>query len=276
MTKRKRAFTLIELLVVIAIIALLLAVIVPALKKVKESARCIMCRSNLRQLASGLQSYYVENDNKALQDVGGEKFWFIDIAPYLGEAHFEVDTAEGERPEDLLVATMSLIKCASTKEPDKPWDPTLNDGANSTWGYAKYQYRYHSIRVEGSYAINSWVGGWIASGYGDYSFDPADPAGLDNLAMSYRNMGCTKPTVPVIADAIWVDTYPEGTDPVPTDLSEGDAGNAGLGRLCTNRHGKETDIAFADGHVEKVQLERLWMLPWNKRFEYRADINIEY
>ena len=45
----KRAFTLIELLVVIAIIAILLAVLMPALQKVKEQAKEIRCRANLRQ-----------------------------------------------------------------------------------------------------------------------------------------------------------------------------------------------------------------------------------
>jgi prepilin-type N-terminal cleavage/methylation domain-containing protein/prepilin-type processing-associated H-X9-DG protein len=271
MKTREKAFTLIELLVVIAIIALLLAVVTPALKRAKESARGIMCRSNLRQLASGLQSYYTENDDKALQDPGGAKFWFIDIAPYLGEGHLEVNTVDGERPEDLLVATMSMIKCPSTKEPEKPWNPALSDADNYAWGTAKHQYRYHSIRVEGSYAMNAWVGGWIG-----WDFDPDTGPGQANLSISYRDSGCTKSTVPVIADATWVDTYPEGTEPVPADLSKGDLSNDGLGRLCINRHGKETSIAFADGHVERIALERLWMLPWNKAFEYQNDIRIDY
>lgn len=76
----KKAFTLIELLVVIAIIALLMAIIMPALKKVKEQARMLICKTNLHSFGTALLSYSVENDGRF---VPGDYWYGMTI--YVGE-----------------------------------------------------------------------------------------------------------------------------------------------------------------------------------------------
>jgi prepilin-type N-terminal cleavage/methylation domain-containing protein len=61
--KKQEAFTLIEMLVVIAIIALLLAIIAPALRKVRYQARVVICSSNLRQIGVAIHTYANDFDN---------------------------------------------------------------------------------------------------------------------------------------------------------------------------------------------------------------------
>jgi len=60
--KTRRAFTLIELLVVIAVIAVLMGILMPVLRKVKENARRLSYAANLSSLAKGIQAYAVEMD----------------------------------------------------------------------------------------------------------------------------------------------------------------------------------------------------------------------
>jgi len=69
---KKEGFTLIELLVVIAIIAVLMAILMPALNRVKEQGKRATCLSNLKQLTLAWIMYADENDDNLVNGDSGE------------------------------------------------------------------------------------------------------------------------------------------------------------------------------------------------------------
>jgi prepilin-type N-terminal cleavage/methylation domain-containing protein/prepilin-type processing-associated H-X9-DG protein len=109
--KQRSGFTLIELLVVISIIALLLAIIMPALSKARQSAQTVACGSQMRQWAFATVMYSENNDGSipyfadAHPQDPDVKWWLQSLADYLdrtgeteedGQFHSKADVFESD------------------------------------------------------------------------------------------------------------------------------------------------------------------------------------
>lgn len=245
--RRRKGFTLIELLVVIAIIALLVSILMPALGKAKEQAKAVACMSNQKQIVTAFKLYTSDWDGRIMGMEYDERYWFNQIAPYLGDKNFRKDTGG----IDGTKGVMQVGICHSTR---------VDEGRTQETGTDKLTWQFGSgtSKTYGSYGVNAYLLEDV-HGYGG-NISSACPEANYFRSKSYDTIAGD---VPVLSDSVWVDSWPDGDGTVPTtDLTGSGWGSIDtpdfahskdkfMGRLCIDRHSMAINVGFVDAHVEK-------------------------
>jgi prepilin-type N-terminal cleavage/methylation domain-containing protein/prepilin-type processing-associated H-X9-DG protein len=238
-TSNHHGFTLIELLVVIGIIAVLVAILLPALVTAEHQARSIQCLSNLRQLEQGFLLYTQDNSGKSYLDMQdhASDWWFDLIRPYDGDNS----------------VNMPLQQCPETTD------------VSSGWGSATAAWTLDN--EHGGYGSNDWTyANWEIGGVWHGPFYMWSSS-YDQPTYTWQLPASQSSLIPVYLDCAWVGGDPLTGDPPPPNLQTGGQSNPGsLNRFSIVRHRNRTNVVFLDGHAENIPITQLWQLDWSQGY----------
>lgn len=263
--KKQKAFTLVELLVVISIIALLMAILMPALTKIRKTAQATVCKSNLRQLALFGTMYATDNEGSFPRGV------FVNGSVSPGGQWPDAWREYYRDPKVLYCPAATKAKLQQNY--DGTDGPGLAVPQFSAWGI-------YDRDIKPGWP-NSLEAGWKEKQAGSYGIngfcsnpdkrtrDSQDP---DRMGRMWGTMSMSNSDeVPFLGDMANFDFSPRLVSVPPEfedDIWVGSncPSDSQFKRVCVNRHDETVDWVFVDGRVQKVGLKQLWALRWYKKW----------
>lgn len=243
--RKQKGFTLIELLVVIAIIALLMAILMPALQRVRKQARGVACQSNLRQWGTIFAMYTGDNEGYFPERKGGSDAygrWMDSMREYY------ITT------EDIRCCPVAKkIANPSMTQPIDWWGSTfVSWGKVPGWDAGGQR----TVGYYGSYGVNGYIYVPVGTVYGK-----APERFWRTINVKGGN------NIPMFLDCYFWCGWPDDDDTPPEyDGHQLRPDENAMNRFCLNRHEGHVNIIYMDFHVQKTGLKQLWTLKWSRDF----------
>ena len=221
-----------------------MAILMPALNRVKGQARKVSCQARLKQWGLIFKLYTDDHDGYFNNRDGAGKVWMDALRSYYKE-----------NEEMLLCPTATRLM--------------QND---NDWGTFKADTEYGYVF---SYGINSWTnsveqdrsGGrrkeWFWRSVQNNTTVIPDARETEGKPVS-TNM------IPVFGDSTHYDAWPQHTDTPAQTMDAFGIGNQGtsgeMKHFCINRHDGFVNLLFMDWSARNVGLKELWTLKWNRAY----------
>ena len=149
--KNSRYFTLIELLIVIAIIAILAAMLLPALNKARARAQVSQCQGNVKQIMTGILTYTTDSKDylpPSIQSYNGDRktaiYWLSVTYPYVSGGQYAIPV-----PDDFTLTKVFTCPAA------QPQDTSFWKVNGITWSHYVYLAQA-GFYYTGGYPGNPW------------------------------------------------------------------------------------------------------------------------